>query len=150
MIRALLVAAALAAAPAAFAQTASAPAAPAAPQTPGEAEFEALAQAFGAKMEAMQDEMSAVITNTAGDPARRDSELDAIEARYQPEADAFATAVQTFAHGQAAQLPEAQQAEMRAQIEAAMPQIRGVPNQVRTGIETAAAQAEAAPAPAGS
>ena len=150
MIRLLVLAVALTAAPAAFAQTTSAPAAQAGPQAPGQGEFEVTAQAFGARMEAMQDEMAAVITNTAADPARRDSELDAIEARYQPEADAFAVVVQTFAMGQAALLPQDRQAEMQGQIEAALPQIRGVPNQVRTAIEAAAVQAETTPAPAGS
>lgn len=152
MIRVLVLAAALATAPSAFAQTA-APAAPAtqpAPDASAEAAFEAKAEAFGESMEAMQGEMAAVVSNAAGDTARRDRELDAIEARYQGEADAFATAVQTFAAGQAAMVPADQQAAMQTQIEAALVQIRGVPKQVRAGVVSASAATEAAPAPAGS
>lgn len=142
MIRVLALAAILAtSAFPVLAQTApAAPPTQPAPQAPGEAEFEATAQAFGARMETMQTEMGTAITNTAGDPARRDTELDAIEARYQPDVEAFATALQTFADSQAALLPEAQQAEMRAQITAALPRIRGVPNDVRTRMEQAVAQ----------
>ena len=144
MIRAFALAAALMAfvPAAALAQETLAPstAAPA----PTEAEFEATAQAFGQRIEAMQAEMSTTITNTEGDPTRRDAELDAIEARYQPEAEAFAAALQAFLNGQAAQVPEAQRAEMQAGIAAALPRIRGITREVRATLEAAVAAAPAA------
>ncbi len=147
MIRALILAAVLAtSAFAAPAQAAQPPAAQDVPPSPAEAEFEALAQAFGARMEAMEADIGAAITNTAGDPARRDLELDAIEARYQPDAAAFAAALETFANGQADLLPEPQKSEMKAGIVEALPRIRGVPQAVRAAME----QAVALPAPAGS
>ena len=154
MIRVLILAAALATAAPAFAQTAPAPApAPAnaaAPAALEDAEFDAKAEAFGQRMQTMQTEMATVISNTAGDTARRDRELDAIVARYQPEADAFAGAVEAFAAGQAAMMPADQQAAIQARIAEALAQVRGVPNQIRTALVSAAAAAQAAPAPAGS
>lgn len=147
MIRALVLAAVLTtAASAAPARTAQPPAGQEAPLSPSEAQFEALAQAFGARMQAMEAEIGAAITNTAGDPARRDAGLDTIEARYQADADTFAVAVETFANGQADLLPEPQKSQMRADIVAALPRIRGIPQAVRSAME----QAVALPAPAGS
>ena len=145
MIRTLVIAAVLASsAPVSMAQVAYAPAeAPAAPAASSDAEFETVANAFGARMEAMQQEMATVINNTPGDPTRRDADLDAIEARYQPEVDAFAVAMEAFANSQVALLPEAQQEQMRAQIAVALPQIRALTLQIRTGLEQAAAQAAA-------
>ncbi|WGM32811.1 hypothetical protein [Brevundimonas sp. NIBR11] len=146
MIRALLVAAVLStAAPAALAQT-TAPApsteAPAA-DAPGEAEFEARAEAFGERMQQMGEEMQAAITAAAGDSAKQDADLDALEARYQPDVDAFVAALEGYVAQQAALVPEAQRAEMNAGIAAALPQIRAYPRQIRAQVE----QAAAAPAP---
>lgn len=147
MIRALVLATVLTtAASAAPAQTAQPPAAQEAPLSSPETEFEALALAFGERMEAMEAEIRAAITTTAGDPARQDSELDAIEARYQADADAFAVALETFANGQADLVPEPQKSEMKAGIVAALPRIRSIPQEVRAALE----QAAALPAPAGS
>lgn len=144
MIRALVLAAALASAPAlVLAQEAAAPAAEAAP-APGEAEFETAAAAFGARIQAMGEEMQAAVTAAAGDAAKQDADLDAIEARYQPDVDAFLAALETFVQQQAAAAPEGERAEMTAGLTAAGPQIRAVPAQVRAQIEAAAA----APAPA--
>lgn len=144
MIRVLLLAAALSASAPAFAQTAPAPAPSASAPAPTEAEFETTAEAFGARIEAMQVEMSTAITNTEGDPTRRDAELDAIEAKYQPDVEAFVVAMQAFLDGQAAQVPEAQRAEMQAGIAAALPRIRGVTAEVRAGMERSVAAAPAA------
>lgn len=148
MIRALVLAAALASAPAlVLAQEAAAPAAeaPAAP-APGEAEFQAAAMAFGTRIQTMGEEMQAAVTAAAGDTARQDADLDAIEARYQPDIDAFVLALEAFVQQQAAAAPEGDRAEMLAELAEAGPQIRAVPGQVRTQIEAAATAAPAAPA----
>jgi len=149
MIRVLVLAAALSAsAPAAFAQTTPAPApsaeAPAA-DTPGEAEFEAKADAFGQRMQQMGQEMQAAVTAAAGDAAKQDADLDAIEAQYQPDAEAFAVALEGFVGQQVAAQPEAERAGMASNLLAALPQIRSIPQQVRAQIEQAAAQAATTP-----
>lgn len=152
MIRILTVAviALVACAPAATAQTApppvTLPVQDSPPPAPGEAEFEASAEAFGAKMAAMQQEMQAALAEAGGDAARQAASLDAVEARYQPDAEAFATALETFMNGQAAAAPEAERAGILAGLAQALPQLRAVPRLVRTQVEEAAAQA-AAPAP---
>ena len=141
MIRALVIAAALSTmAPAVSAQTA--PATPAEAPSPGEAAFEATAEAFGAKVEAMQAEMQTAVAEA--DATRRAASLDAIEARYQPDADAIATAFETFMNQQMAAAPETERAGMLAGLTQALPQLRSVPHLVRTQIEQAAT---AAPAP---
>lgn len=148
MIRVLLLAAVLSAsAPVAFAQTAPAPSAeaPADAPEPGEAEFDAKADAFGARMQQMGDEMQAAVTAAAGDASKQDADLDAIEARYQPDAEAFAVALEAFVNHQAAGQPEAERAAMTANILAAVPQIRSIPQQVRAQIEQAAVQATTTP-----
>lgn len=142
MIRALVLAAALASAPSlVLAQASGAPAeAPAAP-APGEAEFEAAAAAFGARIQTMGEEMQAAVTAAAGDAARQDAELDAIEARYQPDVETFLAALETFVQRQSTAGPESERAQMMAGLAAAGPQIRAVPAQVRAQIEAAAAPA---------
>lgn len=152
MIRALLVAAVLStAAPAVLAQ--DAPAAPAAPEAPaaeapapGEAEFEAAAQAFGLSVQAMAQEMQTAVTNAAGDAAKQDADLDAIEARYQADTEAFASALETFVGQKTAAAPESERAGMAAELAEALPQIRSYPQMVRAQIEQAATPAPT-PAP---
>lgn len=133
-------------APAVMAQTADAPVA--APSTGlTEAEFEALANAFGQRMEGMTAEMHAAVTGAAGDTAKRDADLDAIEARYQPEAEAFASALEAFLNHQASQADQAAeaQAQIAMALAAALPQVRTIPQQVRVRvIEAAAAPADPA------
>ena len=130
-------------APAANAQTASA--APAQADAAGEAEFEAKADAFGVRMQQMGEEMEAAVTAAAGDADKQDADLDAIEARYQPDADAFGADLEAFINLQAATAPASERAGMAAAIQAAVPQIRSIPQQARTQIEAAAAQPAAAP-----
>lgn len=142
-------------APAAVAQDAPA-AAPgagsvetAAPMT--EAEFEALAEAFGARMEGMSAEMQTAITEAAGDAAKQDASLDAIQARYQTDADGFASALEAFLNQQAAAAGAdeggaAMREQMATVVATALPQIRSIPQQVRTQAERAAVAAAAAPA----
>lgn len=146
MIRAFVLAAALASAPSlALAQDAAAPAdSPAEAAAPGQAEFEATAQAFGARMQEMAEEMRNAVSAAGGDAAKQDADLDAIEVRYQADVDAFAASLRTFVGQQAAALPEAERAQMTAAIGAALPQIQAYPRQIRAQVE----QAAATPAPA--
>ncbi len=126
----------------AFAQEASAPApqAPAAAPAPAAAEadspeqaaFEARAEAFGKSMEAMSTEMQTAATQA--DKAKAKTDLDAIQARYQPDADSFADDLQTFAATQGA---PADQIAMAAQ------QIKTIPAMMRADIEQKSAEAAA-------
>lgn len=141
MIRVLFLAAALATASPVFAQTAPAPAERPDAASAAEAEFEAKAEAFEERLQTMQDEMQAAVTEHGADAAGRDAALDAIQARYQPDVDAFATDLEAFVNTQAAGLPEAQAAEMRSGIAAALPSIRSIPQQARTAVVAAGAAA---------
>ena len=133
----------------AFAQTPPpAPAAPAAPaaeqRSPEEAAFEAKAEAFGARMQQMGTEMQTAVTAAAGDSAKANTDLDAIAARYQPEADAFAAELEAFIATQG------DTPEERAQIAAMGPtisaQIKNAPAEVKSQVlAAAAASAPAAP-----
>ena len=152
MIRPLCFAAALMLASPAFAQTAPAPTAPAqaapaeTPPSPEAAAFEARSDAFGARIQTMAQEMQDALTAAGADTARRASDLDAIEARYQPEVDAFIADLQAFIETQASTLSPDEAAQMRAGVMAALPQIQGVPRMVRTQIEQGAATAATPPA----
>lgn len=148
-LRLILVAsAALAVAAPALAQT-PAPAAPpaAAAETvdPAEAALEARGEAFGARMQAMGAEMQAAVTAAAGDQAAADAALDAIVARYQPEADAFAVDLKAFFDGKAATGTEAEKTEMATAASTVVPMIQGLPAMMR-GQVTQAAVAPVAPA----
>jgi hypothetical protein len=137
----LAAAAALAFAAPAFAQTAPAPApapqaAPAAPaESPEEVAFKARADLFGDRMKGMYEEMQAAVTAAAGDAAKQKTALDAIQAKYQPEADAFATDFQSFMQTMSAQVPEEGRAEMMAQVQQAIPQFRSLPTMLRAEAE---------------
>ena len=133
-------------------QTPAAPPAATAPAAPSdsaeEAAFNAKGEAFGKRMEAMAGEMQAAFTAAAGDQAKAKADLDAIQARYQPEADAFATELESFGAAQAAQAPEEQRAAITSGVGSAVPTIKAVPAQVRGQVEQAAAQGAAAAQPA--
>ena len=134
------------------ATAAPAPAEQAAP-TLTEAEIEARGEAFEASMEAMGQELEAVIANAEGDIAKARADSDPIVAKYQVEADAFATALTGFLTGMAATLPEGEQ---RTQMTAMAPmvegQIKGAPAQLRdqaiASMTTPAAEPAAPAAPA--
>ena len=131
----------------AFAQDAPAPApAPAAPAAPSaeEAALQAKGEAFGARMQQMATEMQSAVTAAAGDTAKANADLDAIVARYQPEADAFGDEVAAFITAQSATAPE-QQAQMAQMIPMITAEITGVPAKAKTDVLAAAASA-AAPA----
>ncbi len=141
--------AALAIAAPAFAQTAPAPAAPPAAEAvdPAEAALEAKGEAFGQSMQAMAGEMQSAITAAAGDQTRGNAALDAIVARYQPQADSLAADVQTFLDAKmASSTDEQEKASLASAGPAAVAQIKGVPAMVRGQMVQAAAAAAAAPA----
>ena len=123
-----------------------APAAPAAPaQSAEEAAFEAKAEAFGPRMQHMSTEMQAALTAAAGDTAKANTDLDAIAARYQPDADTFADEVGAFITAQSAAAPAEQQAQMAQMIPMITAEVKGAPAKVKADI-LAAAAAPAAPA----
>ncbi|OGN51648.1 MAG: hypothetical protein A2352_01655 [Caulobacterales bacterium RIFOXYB1_FULL_67_16] len=103
------------------------------PRSPEEAALQARAEAFGKSMETMSTEMQAAAAQT--DKAKAKADLDALQARYQPEVDAFAAEIQTFAAAQGAPADE---------VAAGIEEIKSIPAMVRAEIE-AAATAPAAP-----
>lgn len=134
------------------AQTAprTAPSQPAAAEPDAEAALEARGEAFGERMKAMSEEMQAALAAKGGDAAAARADLDAVQARYQPEADAFAEDLAAFIRGQAAQVPdEAQRAQVLATADLVKPQIAAIPAQVRAEIENPSEDddEDAAPAP---
>ena len=141
-IRILLAAAAvaLAATPPAFAQNA-------APAYATTAEAEAALQARGAalmaSMETMKNEMSAAATAAGGDQTRLASALDAIVARYQPSADAFAAEMEAFFANPPADMPPEQRAGMLQAGPMVVAQLKGLPAMMRQEQLAAAAGAAA-------
>lgn len=111
--------------------------------SPEEAAIEAAGEAFGARMEAMSQEMQAAATAAGADKDKAKADLDAIQARYQPDADAFAATLTEFIRGQVGVVPEDQRAGMQTALEQVGPTITGIPARVRAEVE----QAAAAPAP---
>lgn len=151
-LRVLAAAAVLAFAAPAVAVAQQAPAAPpAAPaadaSADAEAAFEAKAEAFGERIEEMRREMQAAVTAAGGDQAKADADLDAIEAKYQPEADAFAAELIAFINSQMEVMPEEQRAQAAAMGPMIEAQIKGATAQVRGEVlQAAAAPPVAAPA----
>ena len=132
------------AAPAAPAEAA----APAKPKSPAELEMEAKAEAFQARMESLQTELSAVVDGPdGGDEAKRMAAADAILASYQPDFDAFASAFETFLDGQlAASTDEAERQQLTDARGKVGPAIRGIAPQIRVAVQQAITAAAAAPA----
>lgn len=136
-MRSIVFAAALMVASPALAQEAAA--SPAASDSAvAEAAFEARAEAFEGRIRQMGEEMGTAIANAGPDLAKRDADLDAIEARYRPEIDAFVSDLEAFVGPQFAALPADQQAGARTGFEAGMAQIRGLPAMMRAQAEQAA------------
>lgn len=144
---ALAAAAVLALTTPAFAQDAPAvdPAAAAAEQA--EAAFEAKAEAFQQAMNAMQGEMQTALTAAGSDQAKADTDLDAIVARYQPQADAFAAELDAFITSQLPVMAPQDQAQMAQMGPALRAQISGAPATIKAGLIQAAAAAAAPAAP---
>ena len=88
--------------------------------------------AFQSRMQAMESEMRAAVTAAAGDEVKANADLDAIVARYQPEADAFAQEVAAFINAQAAMVPEAQRGAMAEAAVTATAELRAMPTKMRT------------------
>jgi hypothetical protein len=132
------------AAPAAPAEAA----APARPKSPAELEMEAKAEAFQARMESLQAELSAVVDGPdGGDEAKRMAAADVILASYQPDFDAFASAFETFLDGQlAASTDEAERQQLTDARGKVGPAIRGIAPQIRVAVQQAITAAAAAPA----
>ena len=82
------------------------------------------------------------------DAAKKKTDLDAIQAKYQPEVDAFVDAVQAFADKEIAAAPADKKAQMQAELDQGLPQMRNLPAMMRAQFEGAAAAPAAAPAPA--
>lgn len=118
-----------------------APAAVPAPMT--EAEIEARANAFEARMGEMISEMQAAGAAAAGDQAKLSADLDAIAARYQPEADAFAEELKGFIASQLASLPPEAQAQAAMAGPLIDAQVRGLPAQGKAEVLGAVAGAAA-------
>lgn len=144
---ALAAAAVLAFATPAFAQDAppADPAAAAAAQA--EAAFEARAEAFQQAMVTMQGEMQTALTAAGADQVKANADMDAIAARYQPQADAFATDLDAFITSQLPVMPPEEQAQMAQMGPMIRAQITGAPATIKAGLLQAAAAA-AAPATA--
>ena len=141
---ALVAAAVLALATPALAQNAAPadPAAAAAAQA--EAAFEARAEAFQQAMSTMQGEMQTALTAAGADRARASADMDAIAARYQPQADAFATELDAFITSQLPVMPPEAQAQMAQMGPMLRAQITGAPATITAGVLQAAAAPAAA------
>lgn len=138
-MRSILFAAVLLAATPALAQEAApAPPPPASDTAAAEAAFEARAEAFEGRIRQMGEEMGAAIAAAGADRAKRTADLDAIQARYQPEMDAFADDLEAFVMPQIAAMPAAEQAGARTGFDAGMAQLRGMPAMIRAQAEQAA------------
>lgn len=146
-LRIALAAAVLALATPAFAQDAppADPAAAAAAQA--EAAFEAKAEVFQQALETMRGEMQSALTAAGADQAKANADMDAIAARYQPQADAFATELDTFITSQLPVMPQAEQAQMAQMGPMIRAQVTGAPATIKAGLiqQAAAAAAPAAP-----
>lgn len=135
----------------AFAQDAPAPApAPAADPAAAaaaqaEAAFEAKAEAFQQALGAMRGEMQAALTAAGADQAKANADMDAIAARYQPQADTFATELDAFITSQLPVMPPEEQAQMAQMGPMIRAQITGAPATIKAGLLQAAAAAPATP-----
>jgi hypothetical protein len=146
-LRTVLAAAAiLALATPVLAQTAPA-ADPVAEAAGAEAAFEARAEAFQQAMGTMEGEMRTALTAAGADRAKANADLDAIAARYQPQADAFANELDAFITSQLPVMPPEAQAQMAQMGPALRAQITGAPATIKAGLLQQAAAAAAPTAP---
>lgn len=142
---ALAAAAVLAFATPVFAQEAPAADPVAATAAQAEAAFEARAEVFQQAMAAMQGEMQTALTAAGSDQVKASADLDAIAARYQPQADAFALELDAFIRSQLPVMPPEAQAQIAQIAPMLREQITTAPATSKVGIMQAAAAA-AAPA----
>ncbi len=143
---ALAAAAVLALATPVFAQTAPA-ADPVAEAAAAEAAFEAKAEAFQQALATMRGEMQAALTAAGADQVKANADMDAIAARYQPQADAFATELDAFITSQLPVMPPEAQAEMARMGPMVRAQVTGAPATIKAALlqQASAAAAPAAP-----
>ncbi len=121
------------------------PAVPAPALAPEVVAFDARVAAYEERIAAMETEMQAAVAAAAGDTARRDAALDAILARYQPEADAFAEEVSAFINGRAALAPEPRRPAMLEAARVMSQQARLAPRMIRDGLARPSAAAPTRP-----
>lgn len=136
---ALAAATILALASPAFAQDAAAADPVAAAAAQAEAAFEARAEAFQQAMATMRGEMQTALTAAGPDQARANADMDAVAARFQPQADAFANDLDAFMTSQLAVMPPAEQAQMAQMGSMLRAQITGAPATIKAGLLQAAA-----------
>lgn len=146
-LRIALAAAALAFAAPAFAQEAPAADPAAAAAAEAEAAFEARAEAFQQAMGTMQGEMQTALRAAGADHARASVDLDAIAARYQPQAEAFAAELDAFVTSQLSVMPPEAQAQMAQMGPMLRARITGAPATIKAGLLQAAGAAAAPGAP---
>lgn len=119
------------------------PAPPATAAAPGEAEITAAAQTFRTQLEAMNAEVRAAVEASGSNRRRAASRVDEILARYAPGFETFAVQLeQHFAARAAAATTEEARASTTATGAASVARIRGIPDQVRAGLNQ---QAQARP-----
>lgn len=123
-------------------RTAPTAAAPATTAVPDEAAVEAAAAAFETQMDDMAKELEAAKTASGADAAALKTATDAIVARYQPRADAFAEMVAALI----ASRPVAPEDQARARE--AVQQVRDMPGLIRDHHLAAPAAAPATTPPA--
>lgn len=134
----------------AFAQDVPTPAtaeAPARALSPEEIEMQTKSQAFEARLAQMQPELEAAVKASGGDQTKGMADVNAVLARYQPDIEGFAAALETFLDGQLAIAPddEARQ-ELTVAKDQVGPMLRGIPDQIRAGAPKAIAAMATAPA----
>ena len=113
-----------------FAQTAPS-ADPVAAAAAAEAAFTARAEAFQQAMGTMQGEMQTALTAAGADRVKANADLDAIAARYQPQADAFANEMDAFITSQIPVMPPEAQAQMAQMGPAVRARITGAPATIK-------------------
>ncbi len=123
-------------------RTAPSAAAPATTAVPDEAAVEAAAAAFETQMDDMAKELEAAKTASGPDAAALKTATEAIVAKYQPKADAFAEMVAALI----ASRPVAPDDQARAR--AAVQQVRDMPGMIRDHHLAATTSAPAATPPA--
>lgn len=144
---ALAAAAVLAASTPALAQQAAqptAPQAPARPMSPEEIAFSQRGEAFGARINALQAEIQAMLSDGSTDAAQKQANLEQILAAYTPEINAFADELQAFLTLEQSRTTDPQeQAAIAQALQTGPANVRDIPNQMRQSVQRAIAQAQA-------
>jgi hypothetical protein len=116
-----------------FAQTAPA-ADPVAAAAAAEAAYTARAEAFQQAMGTMEGEMQNALTAAGADRFKANADMDAIAARYQPQANAFANEVDAFITSQSPVMPPVAQALMAQMGPALRALITGTPATIKAAL----------------